>query len=143
MAGSSMTFTYDDGIDGAGLPGRIRKIIVDWVSDSATGAVSGDTRKISGELIKAVTNPGTTAPSANYDIDITDPEGTDVLANCIAAGRLQNRHTSTTEIVYFFVENVDTAPLASSSAPVVCDVLTIAITNAGNSKVGRLILYYR
>jgi hypothetical protein len=143
MAGSAMTFTYDEGLDGAGLACGIRKILVDWTSDSATGAVTGTTRKIVGELIKGVTDPGSAAPSANYDITITDEESVDVLAACVAAGRLDNRHTSTSEQAYFFVENVDAAPLASSVHPVVCDVLTIAVTNAGNSKTGQLILYYR
>lgn len=143
MAGSSMTFTYDDGFDGAGLPCGIRKILIDWTSDSATGAVTGTTRKISGSLIKGVTDPGATAPTANYDIDITDEEGVDVLGACVAAGRLQNRHTANSEQAYFFVENVDAVPLAMGVHPVVCDQLTIAVTNAGNSKVGQLILYYR
>lgn len=142
MAGSAMTFTYDSGSDVFGCR-AMRKVIVDWTSDDTTGAVTGTTGKISGQLVKAVTDPGATAPTANYDIDITDEEGVDVLAVCIAAGRLQNRHTSTTEQVYFLVENVDAAPLASSAHPVVCDKLTIAVTNAGNSKVGQLILYVR
>lgn len=137
-----MTFTYDDGSARTG--GRtIRKVIADWVSDDTTGAVTGTTEKIVGQLVKAVTDPGSPAPTANYDIDITDEESVDVLAVCIAAGRLQNRHTTTTEQAYFFVENVDAAPLATSTHPVVCDKLTIAITNAGNSKAGQLILYYK
>lgn len=143
MAGSSMTFTYDDGGDGTGRPGAIRRIIADWVSDDSAGTASGTTRKIVGELIKGVTNPGSAAPTASYDITISDEESVNVLAACVAAGRLDNRHTSTSEQAYFFVENVDTAPLAESVHPVVCDVLTIAVANAGNSKVGRLILYYR
>ncbi len=143
MAGSSMTINYDDGADGAGLVGGIRKILVSWTSDDTTGAVSGTTRKIVGQLIKGVTDPGSAAPTANYDITITDEEGVDVLAACIAAGRLDNRHTSTSEQAYFFVENVNTAPLAMAAHPVVCDALTIAVANAGNSKTGQLVLYYR
>ena len=33
MAGSAMTFTYDDGVDASGRRGNIRKVIADWVSD--------------------------------------------------------------------------------------------------------------
>ncbi len=135
MAGSSVTFTYDE-------TGPIKKIIADWVSDDAAGTASSTTKKIVGRLIKGVTDPGATAPSANYDITITDEEGVDVLAACIAAGRLDNRHTSTSEQVYFFVLNQDGTPLATSVHPVVCDKLTISIANAGNSKLGQLILYW-
>lgn len=136
MAGSSMTFAYDD-------IGGIRRITADWVSDSATGAVTGTTRKIVGTLIKGLTNPGATAPSDNYDIAITDEESHDVLAGCIAACQLANRDTTNTEEVYFFLLNSDASALSMAAHPVVADVLTIAITNAGNSKVGRLVLYYR
>lgn len=134
MAGSSMTFDYDE-------TGPIKKIICDWVSDSATGAVSGTTRKIVGHLIKGVTDPGGTAPTDNYDIAITDEEGVDVLAAC--AGTLANRDTANTEEVYFFVKTADVAPLSISVHPAVCDILTIAVTNAGNSKNGQLILYWK
>lgn len=136
MAGSSMTFTYDD-------LGSIRKVIVDWLSDDASGAVSGTTAKITGTLIKGVTNPGATAPTDNYDIAITDEEGADVLAGVIAASTLANRDTTNTETVNFFLLNTDASPLSMAAFPVVCDKLTIAITAAGNAKAGRLILYYR
>ncbi len=143
MAGSSMSFTYDDGADGAGLAAGIRKILVAWTSDDTTGAVTGTTRKIVGSLIKGVTDPSATAPTDNYDIVITDEEGVDVLAACPVAGRLADRDTANSEQAYFFVLNADTAPLSMAVHPVVCDALTIAVTNAGNSKTGQLVLYYR
>lgn len=139
MAGSSMTFTYDE-------TDAIRKILVDWTSDDTTGAVSGTTKKIVGTLIKGVTDPGATAPTDNYDINITDEEGLDVLLPCRTAGNLgdlMNRDTANSEQVYFAVLSNDASPLATSIQPVVCDKLTVAVTNAGNSKLGQLILYYR
>jgi len=136
MAGSSMTFTYDE-------IGNIQKIIADWTSDSATGAVSGTTKKIIGTLIKGVTDPGATAPDDNYDIAITDEESLDVLTSCVAASTLANRDTANTEEIYFFLKNADASPLSVAAFPVVADKLTIAITNAGNSKTGQLIIYYR
>lgn len=141
MAGSSMTFTYDDGADGSGVTGGIRKVLVSWTSDDTTGAVTGTTMKIVGTLIKAVTDPGAAAPTANYDIAITDEEGVDVLAACQST--LANRHTANSEQVYFLVLDAAGTPLAQSVHPVVCDALTIAVTNAGNSKTGQLVLYYR
>jgi hypothetical protein len=138
MAGSAMTFTYDDGVDGRGTVGRIRKVIVDWTSDDTTGAVSGTTRKIVGELIKGVTDPSATAPTDNYDITITDPEGTDVLAASLS--KLTDRDTANTEVAYFGLTD---GTVNTSAFPVVCDELTISVANAGNSKLGQLILYYR
>lgn len=138
MAGSSMTFTYDEGVDGGGYRGCVRKVLVEWTSDSATGAVSGTTRKIVGQIVKATTDPGSAAPTDNYDIAITDEEGVDILANCQTT--LANRDTSNTEETYFFLQ--EATPSASIRLPVVCDQLTIAVSNAGNSKTGQLILYY-
>lgn len=130
-----MTFAYHD-------LGPIRKLIVDWLSDDTTGAVSGTTDKpIIGTLIKAVTDPGAEAPTASYDITITDAEGVNVLAGC--DDDLADRHESTTEEVYFLVKDHAGTPLAQSLHPVVADLLTIAVANAGNSKNGQLILYYR
>jgi hypothetical protein len=141
MAGSSMTFSYDEGIHHDGSRHSIKKVIVDWTSDDTTGAVTGTTKKIVGTLIKGVTDPGAAAPSANYDIDITDEEGVNVLAACQSG--LGNRHTADSEQVYFLVLDAAGTPLAQSIHPVVCDALTIAVTNAGNSKTGQLVLYYK
>lgn len=141
MAGSSISFTYDDGVDGAGRRCGVSKVIVDWTSDDTTGAVSGTTRKIVGRLIKGVTDPGATAPTDNYDIAITDEESVDVLAACQST--LANRDTANSEQAYFLILDTAATPLAQSLHPVVCDKLTIAVTNAGNSKVGQLILYYQ
>lgn len=134
MAGSSMSFLYHE-------VGTIRKIVADWVSDDTTGAVTGTTKKISGELIKAVTDPGATAPSDDYDVAITDEEGVNVLGNCV--DNLADRDTANTEEVYFLVSNLAATDPGGNIHPVVCDKLTIAVTNAGNSKAGQLILYYR
>ena len=134
MAGSSMTFTYDD-------IGKIRKVIADWTSDDTTGAVSGTCKKITGTLIKGVTDPSATAPTDNYDIAITDSEGLDVLGNCV--DNLADRDTANTEEVYFLVSNLAATDPAGNLHPVVCDPLTISVTNAGNSKQGQVILYYR
>lgn len=140
MAGSSMTFTYDDGTDRKGQCCNVKKVIASWTSDDTTGAVSGTTGKIVGRLIKAVTDPGSAAPTDNYDIAITDEEGVDVLAVCQST--LANRDTANTEQVYFLVLDAAGTPLAQSVHPVVCDALTISVTAAGNSKTGQLILYY-
>lgn len=141
MAGSSMTFTYDDGYNGDGKQAGIRRVICTWTSDDSTGAVSGTTRNIVGSLIKAITDPGDAAPTDNYDIAITDDYSVDVLTG--SQSTLANRHTSTTQQVYFMLLDAAGTPLAQSLHPVVCSPLTVSITNAGNSKNGVLVLFYR
>lgn len=107
-------------------------VTIDWVADSADGSVPTLSLDLRGFLVKAVTNPGSTAPTASYDIAITDPEDSNLDA---AATLLNNRHTSTTEQVY---------PLISGAAcPIfLCGTYGIAITNNSvNSATGRIILY--
>lgn len=134
MAGSAMTFAYHS-------LGSIRKVVIDWTSDDTTGAVSGTTSKaIIGRLIKGVTDPGSAAPTDDYDIVITDPEGVNVLGNCVA--NLTNRDTANSEEVYFLVSNKAATDPGGNLHPVVSDKLTISVSNAGNSKTGQLILYY-
>lgn len=144
MAGSSMTITYDDGVDGSGHRGSIRKVIADFVTDDSTGSVAGTTRKIVGELIKIVTDPGDTAPSDNWDVVLTDEEGVDLSVHLsdAAIAALIARDTANSEETYLPLEDeAGTARIALW--PVVCDELTITVNNAGNAKNGQIILYYR
>lgn len=144
MAGSSTAVTYDDGVDGVGLRGRIRKVLIDFVTDDTTGSVAVTTRKIVGELIKIVTDPGSPAPTANWDVVLTDEEGVDLSVHMddVAIAALIARHTTNTEETYLPLE--DTAGTARIAAwPVVCDKLTVTVNNAGNSKAGQIIIYYR
>jgi len=134
MAGSSVAFTYD-------TIGPIKRIICDWVSDDAAGTASGTTKKVAGRLLKAVVNPGSAAPTDNYDLVLTDEEGANVLGNCVATSQLINRDTSNTETVYFFVLNTDASALSMAAFPVVCDNITFSFAAAGNSKTGRVIIY--
>lgn len=139
MAGSAATITYDD-------LGTVQKILIDWTSDDTTGAVTATTRKIVGKLLKVVTDPSATAaPSANYDIAITDEEGVDVLSGLAGTGgtdpSLANRHASNTEVVHLRALNSLT-DLVPGSEPYVCDKLSVAVTNAGNSKHGQIIIYW-
>jgi hypothetical protein len=140
MAGT-VTFTYDLGDDGKGLLTGMRVVIVDWTSD-ASGNATGTSIKLAGMMLKAVTIPGTagSAPTDNYDIDITDSDTVNVLTACKTG--LHDRDTANTEETYLFVVNQDTTPLSMGRGPVVCDALTVAITNAGNAKSGRIKLTY-
>lgn len=126
--------TFVVGID---LEGPVGAVFVDWVTDNS-GGVSGTTPKVAGELLRVVTNPGSAAPSDNYDIAITDPDGVSVLAT--SASSLDNRDTSNSEEVYMFVNALATpVPVG----PIVACPLTVAISNAGNLKSGRITIYFR
>lgn len=131
MAGSSMTFTYDN-------RHRLGRIICTWTSDDATGAVSATTSfNVYGYLIKGTTDPGTPAPTDNYDITLSDDYSVDLLASSV--NTLANRHTTTTQNQYFGLTNATTM---ISAFPVVAGPITVAVANAGNSKQGVIILYF-
>lgn len=126
----AVTFTYERGAGG------FCRVIADWTSDASGDAAGTTTVRVCGRIVKGTTDPGSAAPTANYDIVITDDEGVDVLTACQTG--LANRHTSTTEEQYFLVK--DAAPLAQSIHPVVCSVLTFTVAAAGNAKTGQIIL---
>ncbi len=142
MAGSSTDFLYDNGNDREGQHCNVKKVTLAWVSDDTTGAVTGTTGKVVGYLLRAVTVPsGTVAPTANYDVAITDEYGANVLAGCLDS--LQNRSASATEEVHLNLSDDGASPLRLGAYPPVCGPLTVAVTNAGNAKAGTLVLYYR
>lgn len=108
--------------------------VIDWTSGTDAGvstelaALAGDS-SISGYLRYIQTIPGasgdktTTVPDADYDIVLNDAYGYD-----IAAGNLANRSASAAERII-------------PSSPMFVDgTLTLVITNASNSKTGRLVL---
>lgn len=138
MAATS-TVTYDDGRDRYGESGGFR-VLIEWQS-AADGTCTISVDKVCGRLVKAVTDPGDSAPTDNYDIAITDDEGVNVLSACQAD--LTNRDTTTSEQQYFMIVDAAVSPLAQSLHPLVCSTLTVSITNGGDTKTGQIILYFR
>lgn len=121
MAGT-VVITYSEARPG------IRSVKWAWTSD-ASGDVSGtDTKAISGQALRWVTNPGSTAPTDNYDIVVNDIDGADV-----AGGVLANRDTANTEAAY----------PAADTYHCFDGPLSLVISAAGDSKVGTLTMYYR
>lgn len=122
MAGS-VTITYV-GFD------TVKYVQWAWTSD-ASGDVSGtDTVALSGVPLRWVTNPGSTAPTDDYDITVLDDDGID-----IANGGLADRDTSNTE---HFIPGGNAAPGAAFMG-----LLSLVVANAGNAKEGTLRMYYR
>ena len=115
--------------------GHIRRVTLTCVADAADGSFPSTalTTKIEGRLLKLVTNPGATAPQANYDVALTDQHGSDVLQGLGA-----NRHTSNTETAPLFYTGTSTHPSVDES-----DTLTLAVTgNNVNSAITVIDLYY-
>lgn len=115
--------------------GQVRSVTFSIVADAAAATVPATalTKKIEGTLLELVTNPGATAPTANYDITITDADGTDVLA-----GKGANRHTSTSERAPIYADTALTHTHVNES-----DTLTLNIANnAVNSAIIVAKLYY-
>lgn len=134
MANPAMTFQYDD-------VGTIKKIIIDWLSDDATADASFTTKKISGFLLKGVTDPDANAPDDNYNIILTDEEGANILLNCNAD--LLLRDTANVESVDFVIRDLAAADACGSGErPCVSDQITVSVDSAGNANQGRLVLYW-
>lgn len=105
----------------------ITKIKFSFVTEtqSATGTTP---KSYTGKVLELVTNPGSAAPTDNYDVDIADEDGLDVLA-----GQGADRDTANTE----YVIDSDSTPLG-----VVSDSkLTLNIGTAGDAKTGDVYLY--
>ena len=133
----TMTFTYDDGLNGTiDRHGIIGRVVCSWTANGS-GAATGTTAKIVGELIKGVTNP-TDSPTDDYDITLTDEDGVNLLGG--SADDLTDRDVTNSEAVYFNLTD-GSAPIAAY--PVVCGTIAVAVASAGSAKSGVLTLYYR
>lgn len=113
----------------------IEKIVADWVSDTSGNATGNFLRK-SGEIVRVGFAPSTdSAPTNNYDIEINDTEGFDVLNGCGA-------NLSSSVKAQYFPAMVD--HLVGYSIPVAFDgILSVAVSNAGNAKQGKIVLHIR
>ena len=86
--------------------------------------------EIGGRLLQIATDPGSTAPQANYDITVTEAGGADLLLGVGA-----NRHTSSSEVAV--VESNGASAVYAGT-----DTLTLNITNNSVSSAGITIKNY-
>lgn len=113
--------------------GLVRKITVDFVAEANGAIASLVLPRIDGRLMELITNPGSTAPTDNYDITLVDGEGIDRLQGVGA-----NRDTTNTESAIPVYSGSTIHPVVSRA-----DVLTLTFANnSQNAAVGRVILYY-
>ena len=124
MAAGTVTITEE-------IYGTIKKIKFAWVSGTGgdVGTASKQTTYVySGKILGLATDPGSSAPTDNYTITVTDEDSMDVLMGA-AVG---NRDTANTEYI-----------LSTSIGAVANDKLTINISSAGSAKEGIAYLYIR
>jgi hypothetical protein len=114
----------------------IRRYDLAWTSHT-DGSVGLSAGSFFGEVVRVSFNPGATAPSAAYDVTITDGDGLDILA-----GQGANLHETNSSHVCPGVPLKDGT--TTSVVPVaVHGELTLNITNAGDSKTGVIRIYLR
>lgn len=107
----------------------VKKLKFTWVSASDGTATGTTTGAYDGKIENLTTVPAAagSAPTDNYDLTLTDSDGVDVLA-----GGGANRDTANTEQV-----------VASSLGVTAGSVLTLNVTNAGDTKGGVVYVYIR
>lgn len=104
--------------------GDVCRIKWTWTSATDGTVVKATTSGYYGQVVALFTDPGSTAPTDNYDIVVNDPDGYDVMQGAGA-----NRDTANSETA---------VPTATSIA---FGALTLSITNAGDQKTGVTILH--
>ena len=144
FAAGSVTATRTK-IDVAFMAGRgIQKVVISWTADAADGTVpstslntalsasGGIVPLIGWSCYMAVTDPGATAPTDNYDIVLKDEYGADIFATAI-----NDRDAANTEQAFPIVA------AGTYRSRLVTGNLTFELSNnAVNSAVGQCILYF-
>jgi len=85
---------------------RCEKVRLSCTADATNGSFPDTPLNLQGYIMKVVTNPGSTAPTDNYDIAILDEHGSDAALEC-----LTNRDTANSETVYVYWTTTPGAPI--------------------------------
>lgn len=114
------------------------KHVFDWVSNGSGAATLPSGFEVSGAIARVVIIPDATdAPTTLYDITLTDSDGIDVLA-----GQGANLSATVASSVCPGVPLKD-GTTTSVLLTVVDSILTLNVTNAGDTKAGRVVVYVR
>lgn len=116
--------------------GTIERIEYSWTSDGSGN--QSQSIGFDGILMRAVTDPGTPAPTDNYSFSIIDEFGIDLLSGLGAT----NRDTANSEELFAggtLSDGTNNSPLMRAH---IGDV-TLTIAGAGSAKQGKIILFVR
>ena len=107
----------------------VKRVQWDWLSTAGGAAGDTTTSYYNGRVISAVFEPdgGGTQPTDLYDVVVNDADGYDVLAG-------KGANLSNAASVYAMEANLSAVSESK---------LTLAVTNAGNAKGGKVTLYIR
>lgn len=114
---------------------NVRRIVFTCTADAAaaTYPTTEISTKIEGKLLKIVTNPGSTAPTDNYDVYLYNQHGIDVLG-----GMGANRDTANTEEQDLLDQVAESQLIVSKP-----DTLSLVVSgNSVNSAVTVITLYF-
>jgi len=117
------------------LSSHVYKYVYSWVGDSTNGTVPATAGPaINGWVFMIVTDPGSTPPTTQYDITLTDSDAAD-----IAGGTLANRSaTASEQVVPLLVSTAHYGPRY------VKGTLTLNITNQTDvSATGTVTVYVK
>ena len=107
------------------VQGPIQQIVWAWTTDASGDVTATTGGTYSGKLLTVVTVPSATAaPTADYDLTVTDANSVDVLH-----GGGIDRATATTE----YIQEASLGVVANST-------LTFTVANGGNAKKGTVIV---
>lgn len=98
----------------------VRLITYTWTADVSDGSVPAQASPvINGDVILVVTNPGTPAPTDNYDVTLTDEDGVDVMGGALADRDQSNSEQAkpiiNSEAVDRFVDGTLTLSISNNS----------------------------
>lgn len=116
---------------------RTLRLTVNWTSDGSgdvSEAISENNMKVlkGKNLAHFTTNPGATAPTDNYDLTLLDAYGIDVLG-----GEGADRDTANSE------QSLPALKSGTYGDRIIDTALTFTIANAGDTKQGAAIFYFR
>lgn len=124
FAAGTVTQTLET-IEGSG----VKKLTLSWTADAAAATVPATATAwpINGYILHVVTNPGTTAPTDDYNITLLDSDTSDAMGGALLLRDEANTENVAPTIPYRFVAGKLTFTLAD---------------NAVNSAVGECIIYF-
>ncbi len=112
-------------------PAGVRLLQISYTTASSGGTFTCITNSyVNGWILYIETDPGSTAPTTLYDIDLDNDNGRDVMG-----GALDDRSATVTE---------GTRPLDNGNYQVIENYgfLTVQVTAAGNSKTAEILIFY-